>query len=64
MSLEVDPNTMPALPPALAGQVPDDESEGGIAKCPITQEACMLEECAWFNRKSGYCFFTYLCLRL
>lgn len=53
----------PPLPPTLQGQVPTDPIED-VAICPLSGEACYLERCAWFNNKSGYCFFTYLCLRL
>ena len=69
MSEDVNPrlmnaiDTLPPLPGSLQGQPSDEEGEGNVAMCPISQKECMLEECAWFNRKSGYCFVTYLCLK-
>lgn len=47
------------------GSVPMDDQASADApvKCPITREPCMLEDCAWFNPKTGYCFVTYLCLK-
>lgn len=63
--MEVQNDELAGLPelPTRLGAIQTEELEGDVALCPIRNESCALEKCAWFNPKTGYCFVTYLCLK-